>query len=489
MIYSIFKKFRGDMGIVCSEAGSASNAQTNAVMFKDCPPIVDAYDGGWSTALDSCTYVRQCFVYYANRHDYVSTVRKFTPYWNARRMSTFIAVQRQWDLKGFHMLQTEFLKYYLNSITSSMTANNVFGFLFLTELAVVAKAYCSSPMIFGRIPITSGQYLDQKLSFLPESCSIKIPALFADYAQCLGTTLDESGQPYFLTPKLVDNATTWITLSNTSQATLESTANCIVSPNAAWGSAINFSAGGNVWNAAFIASITGAPWYYPQRCIGDIARPIYGTAAGLQGTDVFINPDSRTCFGGVCTQAVVYMVAETMPAVAQLSTSGTVITTTTRQRAITLNSTYPLVGSELLRAFLYAFRTTTSVALNAVGRYNLVPPSDTAVQTLYDMLLQSTVQPNGSFQLELADLHAKAQKETKFVPGVGSFQTGKAKGDVGIMDRIMSEFSQFLGQSLERAADATVKVGKKAIPILGKMGLDLVKKALGGVLGAAVFAM
>jgi len=319
---------------------------------------------------------------------------------------------------------------------------------------------------------------------LPDACEIRVPAIIADYITCIGTMLDESLQPYFLRPQIT-GATGWMNVSADGATAWEGNPHAIMHPLVSTSAALNvLGGGGTTWNTA-LATVNGT-WSYPQKYLGDLCKVMYNMFSGINGAaDFFVTPETKISFGGICTQATV---CQSLSNNFTLYTFSAQISSIKRISISSMQSAYPLSGSNLTRAFIYAYQTTSTMANNSVAKFVMQPPSDNVLINVVDFLLQQTVQVDGSFQQELAIARQKSSRQTVDIGGTGTIVTSNALPSAKIIDNILSEASSFLGQTLERGKDAVIKIGSQALPLLGKTAMTLLKDVVAPMIGAAVFA-
>jgi hypothetical protein len=483
MVNVSFKRYREDL----------------ATTFAD-NTITVAYDVGSSPAMSCFTvskigfpdgtgtlthgpYVkaRNEYVWYAQRNNNPGPA--FVPSYNGKKLSTFIGVIRQLDLFGYKEMCVEFLKYYAATNALSLTSAQIYEFLLVCELGLMAQVYKSGPHIFCRGWVSGGVLRDQLLTIFPGVEDIKFPGPIADYLSCLALTVNEEGVPFYF--KVFAFSTTkfgYLDLSVTAVLTdYSTTAFYMVRPFATISGPIDYSPVATVtWNAAFLGANPNA-LIFPQKWLNVILDRYYALFTST-GMDICVLPENRIGYGGICTQ-----VAVTVDVVSVTGVSFGVFlfgSTTNRQG---MGANYPVLGSELSRALTYAFIRTTN-AVNMVARFGYRAPSRNVHLDVLKMLFTETVQKQGSFAVELARLRDKTnQMRTTRIGHTGELATQPGSEVRPFMDRLFAMSSEFLQQAGNGAKAALLKVGNKSLELLKDEGLDFLKAQAVKVVGAALF--
>jgi hypothetical protein len=481
-------------------AQAAGDAGLDPCLFKKHFISTTAFCGSKEAQITQEEWAKQCFVFYANRHTYNKNDTAFVPYWQQHKLKSHIAIQRFMDMRGYWQVVSAFLESVFIGLGITMANDTVFHFLWIMELALMARAYCNVPAIYGRTYPTSGDYrVDQTAFITKAACGLKVPPAIAAYIDCLGTFIDENKCPVALYPQwdtAANTLTSWMIIAYA--AATDFTAAGLagrgtVRPFLGTSGALTVAVRGVTWNStlqtAFTAANVTCP-VWPQGNLDVLTKVIYkDIIKNTGGADIFVSISDKLELAGRCTSAICDA-ASTLNAGASSINNGGIWQYTKNLLVSRVGSQTPLVGTELSKAAYYCYMSDPSSDRTQKAKYQQTIDDYEQVKIDMSRIISDTMQLDGSYQQELAKRKASSSKKQFIeVPGAGLIPAPVKDIAMDLMDEVLAQGSALLGNVVgDDAADAIIKVGKKAVPALGKAGLSILGDYLAPGLGSFLFA-
>jgi hypothetical protein len=494
MVCSPTRFFNADVHIALFNTTDTVNVSaTTSAQFRKPTSNVVTYDCTWTNIIADNIHAAQCFVWFANRHNYTKNDVTFSAYWLNKKMSTFVTIPRKLNLYGFRQLVNSIINYTKQDLGISVNDDLAFQLQFLAELALAAKIYCNTPCLIGRTVPSSGVYYDTSAYIVKSACAIKLPAIIGSYFDCIGVFVDENGNPNAFYPEFDAAANylgSWWNISSTMQAfdTVGTKGGGLVRPQIATSAAVNFAVGGVTWNTttftAFSAANTVCP-VWPQTNLNVMMRNVFAAYTAINGLgDALVSCGDKGNFAGRCTAASSLVKLRAIPAITQ----STKITNNFTNECITVSSSTPLVGHELAKACLFMYTAAVDNHLYQSAKFRYSPPSKDVMSFLLDRTLTDTMQVNGAFQREIANVRASGGESTLNIGGMGIVPKPRADASTGIMDKLFANASELLGTVIGAPlAQDVMKVGGEVLPMLAAKGLKMAANAFAPALGTFIF--